>query len=148
MAAGEPGPARAAQSLAAWVSRHISAHCMVHSLVVLSVPPAVPGLKGAACHRFRCLQGQQPARAPLVEFPQPSGATHASLCDDASLCAAACPDGSVCLFDVAQARLRWQSAGAAGQGAVAGIALFSRMRGSKVLVAYRWDSRRCHEIIP
>lgn len=87
----------------------------------------------------RCPQGLEPARAPLAEFPQPGGATHASLADDASVCAAASPDGSICLYDVAQARLRWRSAGAAGQGGVAALAVFSRLRGFKVLVAYRWD---------
>ncbi|KAL4458496.1 hypothetical protein ABPG75_013361 [Micractinium tetrahymenae] len=81
--------------------------------------------------------GREPARAPLVEFPQPAGATHASLADDASVCAAAYADGGICLYDVAQARLRWRSTGAAAQGGVAALAVFQRLRGCKVLAAYR-----------
>jgi hypothetical protein len=76
-------------------------------------------------------------RAPLVEFSLPPGATHAALADDGSCCAAAYQDGSICLFDTAAACLRWKVAGAAQQGGVAALALVQRLRGCKVMVAYR-----------
>ena len=67
----------------------------------------------------------------------PADATHACLADDSSCCAAAYADGSICLFDVAEARMRWRVAGAERQGGVAALALVQRLRGCKVLVAYR-----------
>lgn len=77
------------------------------------------------------------ARAPLVEFSSPADATHAALADDASCAAAAYADGSICLWDAGQARLRWRVAGAAAQGGVAALAVVQRLRGLKVMVAYR-----------
>lgn len=91
-----------------------------------------------APHLFPPSQGKHPpSRAPLVEFSMPADATHACLADDASCCAAASADGSICLFDVGEARMRWRVAGAERQGGVAALALVQRLRGCKVLVAYR-----------
>ncbi len=83
------------------------------------------------------MQGQQPpSRAPLVEFSEPADATHACLADDCSLCAAAYADGSICLFDVAEARVRWRVAGEK-QGHVVALSVVQRLRGCKVMAAYR-----------
>lgn len=76
-------------------------------------------------------------RAPLVEFSLPADATHAALADDGSCCAAAYQDGSICMFDTAATCLRWKVAGAAQQGGVAALALVQRLRGCKLMVAYR-----------
>lgn len=75
--------------------------------------------------------------APMVEFNLPADATHASLADDASLCAAAYADGSLCLFDAAAACLCWKVAAAAQYGGVVALAVVQRLRGCKVMVAYR-----------
>ena len=85
------------------------------------------------------MQGGSGSPAPLVEFTGPPGATHASLADDASCCAAALHDGVLCLFDTAAACLRWKVdvAAAAQEGGVAGLAVVERLRGCKVFVAYR-----------
>ena len=83
-------------------------------------------------------QGQQPpCRAPLVEFSVLADATHACLADGCSCCAAAYADGSICLFDVPEARMRWRVAGAERQGCIMALAVVQRLRGCKVLVAYR-----------
>ena len=60
------------------------------------------------------MQGGSGSPAPLVEFTGPPGATHASLADDASCCAAALHDGVLCLFDTAAACLRWKVDGRVG----------------------------------
>ena len=76
-------------------------------------------------------------RSPLVEFSQAPDATHACLADDASMCAAAYSDGSICVYDVPGARMRWRAAGAAAQGGLAALAVVQRLRGCKVMAAYR-----------
>lgn len=88
---------------------------------------------------LHCLQDEACSRGavPAVEFCLPADATHASLSDDASCCAAAYLDGTFCLFDTAAACMRWKAAGAAQQGGVAAMAVVQRMRGCKVMVAYR-----------
>lgn len=110
-------------------------------------PPAAATASAAGVAVWQLQQGSSggAARAPLVEFGLPPDATHASLADDASCCAAAYADGSICLFDVVAVRagralpgLRWRVAGAAQQGGVAGLAVVQRLRGCKVMVAYRW----------
>lgn len=62
---------------------------------------------------------------------------HICLSEDASVCAAAYGDNSICLFDVTAARLCWQAAGVAEQGGIAALAVVQRLRGCKVMVAYR-----------
>lgn len=81
--------------------------------------------------------------APLVEFSQPAGATHVCLAEDASVCGAAHSDGTICLYDVAAARLRWSTTAAAAQGGVAALAVVQRLRGCKLMVAYRWAAKSC-----
>jgi hypothetical protein len=46
------------------------------------------------------------------------------------------------MYDAAAASLRWKAAGMGGQGDAAGLAIVQRLRGLKVMVAYRWGEGR------
>lgn len=101
-------------------------------------PPTAAIASAAGVSVWQLQQGGPgTARAPLVEFSLLPEATHVSLADDASCCAAAYADGALSLFDVAKAGMRWKVAGAAQQGGVAALAVVQRLRGLKVMVAYR-----------
>ena len=143
---GHPAAAAVASAagVSVWQLPAVSRRVALHGLVTQcgARPEALPMrtcLPSTGSRSPPSMQGEQPpARAPVVEFGMPPDATHASLADDGSCCAAAYADGSICLFEVPAARMRWQVAGAAQQGGVVGLAVVQRLRGCKVMVAYRW----------